>query len=135
MNVHVALCVHVVVWCCGVVLWCSVHQCGVNWRGVACVKTPPCVDSSTRQRMCVQVASVCTRKSHPSFRLSTAMIRLPPYNDPSRCAPQPQSPKRQKVRSSRGIDGTRIATCACCRHNRMSLFASLASVTSAACAP
>ena len=46
------------------------------------------------------------------------------------------SHKPTKVRSSRGIGETRIGTCACCRHNRTSLFASRVSATVAdACAP
>ena len=51
------------------------------------------------------------------------------------CTPQPQSPKPTKVRSSRGIGETRIGMRACCRHSRMSLFASRVSATvSDACA-
>ena len=60
------VCVHVVVWCCGVVLLCGVVVwCCFVWCGVvrlAMRKTPPCVDSK-RIRVCVQDASVCTGKT------------------------------------------------------------------------
>ena len=49
VYVHVALCVYVVLWCCGVV------RLGMR-------KTHPCVDSK-RLRVCVQDASVCTQKT------------------------------------------------------------------------
>ena len=48
------------------------------------------------------------------------------------------SPKPNKVRSFRGIGETPTGTCACCRHNRMSLFASLSyqpQLLMYACAP
>ena len=86
------------------------------------------VASNGRARLAL-LATTCVA-CLPTASPAAARIRPPPCDDPSRRTPQPQSPtpkkKRCHIEASREI---RTGNCACCRHNRRGVFASLVAAT------
>ena len=108
-----------------------------KFQHVKCFHVCPSLTSRGTAHNTFALVTLPVHHSRRCFKnIQDSFVSSAPCEDPSRRTPQPQSPKPTKVRLSRDIGETRIGTCACCRHKRMTLFASRVSATDAdACAP